>query len=51
MGHFSLEISLNDGSLLAGIQHTYCARRGTRIKIATLYELLAQAGVQTFKIG
>ena len=30
---------------------TYCARRGTRTKIATLYELLAQAGVQTFKIG
>jgi superfamily I DNA/RNA helicase len=29
---------------------TYCARRGTRTKIATLYELLAQAGVQTFKI-
>ena len=30
---------------------TYCAQRGTRTKIATLYELLAQAGVQTFKIG
>ncbi|MDE2469149.1 MAG: ATP-dependent helicase [Bradyrhizobium sp.] len=30
---------------------TYCARRGTRTKIATLYELLAQAGVQTFKMG
>ena len=30
---------------------TYCVRRGTRTKIATLYELLAQAGVQTFKIG
>lgn len=30
---------------------TYCARRGARTKIATLYELLAQAGVQTFKIG
>lgn len=30
---------------------TYCARRGTRTKIATLYELLAQAGVQTFNIG
>jgi superfamily I DNA/RNA helicase len=30
---------------------TYCAQRGTRAKIATLYELLAQAGVQTFKIG
>ena len=30
---------------------TYCARRGMRTKIATLYELLAQAGVQTFKIG
>ena len=30
---------------------TYCARRGTRTKIATLYELLAQAGVQTFKIA
>jgi superfamily I DNA/RNA helicase len=29
---------------------TYCAQRGTRIKIATLYELLAQAGVQAFKI-
>ncbi len=26
---------------------TYCARRGTRTKIATLYELLAQAGVQS----
>jgi superfamily I DNA/RNA helicase len=30
---------------------TYCARRGARTKIATLYELLAQAGVKTFKIG
>lgn len=30
---------------------TYCARRGTRTKIATLYELLAQAGVQSFKTG
>lgn len=30
---------------------TYCARRGTRTKIATFYELLAQAGVQTFKMG
>jgi superfamily I DNA/RNA helicase len=29
---------------------TYCAQRGTRTKIATLYELLAQAGVQAFKI-
>jgi UvrD-like helicase C-terminal domain len=29
---------------------TYCAQRGTRTKIATLYELLAQAGVRTFKI-
>ncbi len=26
---------------------TYCARRGTRTKIATLYSLLAEAGVQT----
>lgn len=30
---------------------TYCERRGTRTKIATLYQLLAQAGVQTFKIA
>jgi hypothetical protein len=30
---------------------TYCARRGTRTKIATLYELLAEAGVQRFKIA
>lgn len=30
---------------------TYCARRGTRTKIATLYDLLAQAGVQTFKVA
>ena len=30
---------------------TYCVQRGTRTKIATFYELLAQAGVQTFKIG
>lgn len=29
---------------------TYCARRGTRTKIATLYELLAQACVQSFKM-
>jgi superfamily I DNA/RNA helicase len=29
---------------------TYCARRGTRTKIATLYELLAQAGVWRFKM-
>ena len=26
---------------------TYCARRGGRAKIATLYELLSQAGVRT----
>ena len=30
---------------------TYCARRGARSKIATLYSLLQSAGVQTFKIG
>lgn len=30
---------------------TYCARRGTRTKIATLYELLAKAGVQIIKVG
>jgi hypothetical protein len=30
---------------------TYCARRGARTKIATLYNLLAQAGVQTFKVA
>ena len=30
---------------------TYCAQRGTRKTIATLYDLLAQAGVQTAKIG
>jgi superfamily I DNA/RNA helicase len=30
---------------------TYCARRGTRTKIATLYELLADAGVETLKMG
>ncbi|MBV8593005.1 MAG: ATP-dependent helicase, partial [Caulobacteraceae bacterium] len=29
---------------------TYCARRGGRTKIATLYELLSQAGVQTRRI-
>ncbi|TCP80075.1 DNA helicase II [Brevundimonas mediterranea] len=29
---------------------TYCARRGTRTKIATLYSLLEKAGVQTFSI-
>jgi len=30
---------------------TYCARRGTRTKIATLYGLLSAAGVQTVQIG
>lgn len=30
---------------------TYCANRGARTKIATLYQLLAQAGVQTLKVG
>ncbi|TXI88009.1 MAG: ATP-dependent helicase [Cupriavidus sp.] len=30
---------------------TYCARRGTRTKIATLYELLNKAGVQTVRIA
>jgi hypothetical protein len=29
---------------------TYCARRGARTKIATLYELLAQAGAQILRI-
>lgn len=29
---------------------TYCARRGTRSKIATLYNLLGKAGVRTFSI-
>lgn len=29
---------------------TYCGRRGTRTKIATLYELLRKAGVQIFSI-
>ncbi|MEQ8279541.1 MAG: ATP-dependent helicase [Deltaproteobacteria bacterium] len=30
---------------------TYCARRGMRTKIATLYDMLAQAGVQNFWIS
>lgn len=30
---------------------TYCARRGTRTKIATLYNLLNKAGVPTISIG
>ena len=30
---------------------TYCAQRGARTKIATLYGLLAKAGVQTFAKG
>jgi hypothetical protein len=30
---------------------TYCSRRGTLTKIATLYDLLAHAGVQTFQIS
>lgn len=29
---------------------TYCARRGTRTKIATLYQLLSDAGVQILKV-
>ena len=29
---------------------TYCARRGTRKKIAALYDLLEQAGVRSFKV-
>ncbi|MBV9692702.1 MAG: ATP-dependent helicase, partial [Alphaproteobacteria bacterium] len=29
---------------------TYCARRGTRSKIATLYDLLSSAGVRRFEI-
>ena len=29
---------------------TYCARRGARNKIAALYGLLEQAGVQAFKV-
>jgi superfamily I DNA/RNA helicase len=29
---------------------TYCGRRGARTKIATLYELLRKAGVQTFHV-
>lgn len=29
---------------------TYCARRGARNKIATLYSLLEKAGVRTFPI-
>jgi superfamily I DNA/RNA helicase len=30
---------------------TYCARRGSRIKIATLYGLLGKAGVQSVKVA
>ncbi len=30
---------------------TYCARRGARTKIATLYDLLRKAGAKTFKIA
>ncbi len=30
---------------------TYCARRGARTKIATLYELLSKAGVQTVQVA
>ena len=30
---------------------TYCARRGTRTKIATLYELLRNAGVKTIQVA
>ena len=30
---------------------TYCARRGTRTRIATLYDLLSKAGVQTVRIA
>lgn len=30
---------------------TYCARRGTRTKIATLYGLLSRAGVQTITVA
>lgn len=30
---------------------TYCARRGARTKIATLYGLLSKAGVQTVQIN
>jgi superfamily I DNA/RNA helicase len=30
---------------------TYCARRGARTKIATLYQLLGSAGVQTTRIA
>lgn len=30
---------------------TYCARRGARTKIATLYDLLSKAGVQTLRIA
>ena len=30
---------------------TYCAHRGTRTKIAALYDLLKRAGVNTFKVG
>jgi len=33
------------------VAFTYCARRGTRTKIATLYELLTQAGVQMIKVA
>ncbi len=29
---------------------TYCARRGTRSKIATLYSLLVKAGVRTLRM-
>lgn len=30
---------------------TYCAKRGARTKIATLYGLLSKAGVQTIQIA
>ncbi|MFW6028006.1 MAG: 3'-5' exonuclease [bacterium] len=30
---------------------TYCARRGARTKIATLYELLSKAGVLTVQVS
>ncbi|MCC0807654.1 ATP-dependent helicase [Methylobacterium sp. W2] len=30
---------------------TYCARRGSRTKIATLYDLLGKAGVQSVKVA